>query len=427
MDGRAHAPDMKPLRVLLVSPNTERMNSPAPPLGLAFVAAATRRAGHEVRFLDLFGKDDPGAALAAAIDDFGPEAIGLSARNVDDQSMEAPVFLLDAVREAVALCRARSRAPIVVGGAGFSIFPRAALAYLGADYGIVGEGEDAFPALLARLAAGADPAGVPGLVSATDAPGAAPAPAAADLADLPSPAEEAWLGLDPEDRELWFPVQSRRGCPLDCSYCATSAIEGRRIRRRPPARVADEIARIAGAGFRRIWIVDNTFNLPAAHALELCREIEARKTGVVWRAIVYPSPLPEALVAAMAAAGCVGVSLGFESGAPAVLERMNKRYGPDDVRRAVALLRKHGIAPWGFLLLGGPGETPETARASLGFADSLDLAGRKVTVGIRIYPGTALHRTAVEEGVVAPDDDLLAPRFYCRPGLVGAILPTGAR
>jgi radical SAM superfamily enzyme YgiQ (UPF0313 family) len=71
----------------------------------------------------------------------------------------------------------------------------------------------------------------------------------------------------------------------------------------------------------------------------------------------------------------------------------------------------------GFLLLGAPGETRETVMQSLTFARSLGLDGLKVTVGIRIYPGTPLARRAVEEGVIAPEDDLLFPRFYLAPGL----------
>jgi hypothetical protein len=71
----------------------------------------------------------------------------------------------------------------------------------------------------------------------------------------------------------------------------------------------------------------------------------------------------------------------------------------------------------GFLLLGGPGETQETVEESLAFAASLRLDLLRVTVGIRIYPGTRLARTAVREGVIGAEDDLLRPRFYLTPGL----------
>jgi radical SAM superfamily enzyme YgiQ (UPF0313 family) len=138
---------------------------------------------------------------------------------------------------------------------------------------------------------------------------------------------------------------------------------------------------------------------------------------VMWRCILYPERVDEELVAAMAAAGCVEVALGFESGSTNVLREMNKRYSPADVRQTSALLRAHGIRRFGFLLLGGPGETRATVEESIAFATSLGLDGLRVTVGIRIYPGTPLAARAIDEGVIRPDEDLLNPRFYLAPGL----------
>jgi Fe-S oxidoreductase len=122
-------------------------------------------------------------------------------------------------------------------------------------------------------------------------------------------------------------------------------------------------------------------------------------------------------VTKMAAAGCVEASLGFESGCPAMLRNFHKQFDLDQVRTAAALLRDHGIRRTGFLLLGGPGETRESIEESLVFADSLALDQLKLTTGIRIYPGTALERTARQEGVITPGDDLLLPRFYWLGGL----------
>jgi uncharacterized metal-binding protein len=71
----------------------------------------------------------------------------------------------------------------------------------------------------------------------------------------------------------------------------------------------------------------------------------------------------------------------------------------------------------GFLLLGGPGETEETVLQSLEFADSLNLDALKISLGIRIYPHTALAQRAVRDGIVAAEDRLLFPRFYLSPEL----------
>ena len=75
-------------------------------------------------------------------------------------------------------------------------------------------------------------------------------------------------------------------------------------------------------------------------------------------------------------------------------------------------MKRYNIRQTGFLLLGAPGENDKTLHESLEFAESLNLDTMKVTCGIRIYPGTALARKAVAEGVITPDDDLLFPKFY---------------
>ena len=123
------------------------------------------------------------------------------------------------------------------------------------------------------------------------------------------------------------------------------------------------------------------------------------------------------LIEKMAKAGCRGVSLGHESGSNKILNILNKKFNTDVVRRVSGRFSNHNINQMGFLMLGAPEETKETVMESLAFADSLNTATLKITIGIRIYPFTALARTAVKDGIIAPDDDLLQPRFYMTPGL----------
>ncbi|MBT8407135.1 MAG: cobalamin-dependent protein, partial [Deltaproteobacteria bacterium] len=134
------------MKVLLISANTEQINMPTLPLGLACVAAATRKAGHEVAYLDLMAQEDVRTVIKEAMEGLSPDVVGISVRNIDDQVMDSPGFLLEQVKEVVASCRSFSDSPIVLGGAGYSMYPESALEYLGADMGIQGEGEVAFPA-----------------------------------------------------------------------------------------------------------------------------------------------------------------------------------------------------------------------------------------------------------------------------------------
>lgn len=404
------------MNVLLISANTETINMPVLPMGLGLVAAATRRAGHAVEFLDLMAEVALDTALAHAIDRFNPGVIGISIRNVDDQDSASPRFLLEAARSVVARCKELSRAPVILGGAGYSMFPQSALEYLGADMGIQGEGEAAFVALLSRLEAGEDPAGIPGLY--VRGQGCRnPALYESCLDTWPYPEPDIFDVERFQDPTCFLPFQTRRGCPLQCSYCATSVIEGTRIRSRSPESAVKDLARWCAAGFSRIFFVDNTFNLPPDYAKDLCDRLIAEDLGLTWRAIVYPGRTDASLVRAMARAGCADVSLGFESGSDSVLSGLGKRFDVADVRKTANLLGDAGIGRMGFLLLGGPHETRETVMESLQFVDSLNLESMKLTVGIRIYPYTRLASQAVAEGVIAADDDLLRPRFYIKHDL----------
>ncbi len=404
------------MKVLLVSANREEGDMRVPALGLASVGAAAEKAGHETRLLDLVIETRPRRALEEAIAGFRPDVIGVSVRNIDDQRMRHPRFLLDQAREAVALCRGASAAPVILGGAGFSILPQPILDYVGADMGIAGEGERAFPELLTRIEAGDDPGALPGLYRAGGA-GAEPPAYVPDLDELPLPDPRLLARSLAGAADAPVPVQSRRGCPLACSYCSTPTIEGRIVRRRSPEAVVDWMARWTAEGFRRFYFVDNTFNLPADYAADLCGAILRARLDVDWRCILVPVGVSPELAGLMARAGCREVSLGFESGSAALLRGMGKPFDPVEVRLAAGRLRQAGIARMGFLLLGGPGETEATARESLDFAESLELEALKITIGVRIYPGTDVARIAREEGVISSDAELLHPRFYMARGL----------
>lgn len=411
------------MRVLLISANTEQINMLALPLGLSCVASAVRRAGHEVQMVDLMFQKNTASTVRSAMEELAPHVIGISVRNIDDQCAAVPYFLLRPVKEVIAYCRSFSTAPIILGGAGYSIFPESALAYLGADMGIQGEGETAFPALLHRLENKADLAGLPGLYLAKggvqgkreymDDLDAAPC-----LNDYLKPPSAS------RDQEIWIPVQTRRGCPFRCSYCTTPVIEGTKIRKHSAESVVEGMARSAGQGYHAFFFVDSVFNIPHSYTMELCERLTTSGIKAVWRSILYPHDVDEALVKAMARAGCREVSLGFESGSGRVLAAMNKQFQVEEVRRISDMLGANGINRMGFLLLGGPGETRETVEESLAFADSLGLEAMRVTTGIRIYPHTPLAKTARERGVLKRGEDLLFPRFYLEKEIDGWLQQT---
>jgi len=197
------------MRILLISANTEQINMPVLPLGLACVAASVQGAGHEVQLLNLMMQTDTQQALREAIAGFNPEIIGISVRNIDDQMMENPKFLLADVKDVVRSCRECSGSTIVLGGAGYSIFPQVSLDFLEADIGIQGEGESAFLKLLERLAENKDLSGIPGLFLAGQAP-----PSSREyiksLTDLPLPLPDIHLSMPSvlKGQEIWILFQT---------------------------------------------------------------------------------------------------------------------------------------------------------------------------------------------------------------------------
>jgi len=399
------------MRVLLISANTEQTNMLPLPLGLNCVAVATRNSGHDVRFLDLLTEKDTEEVLKLTIKSFNPEIIGISIRNIDDQTMTPPRFLLDQVKEIIGECRNVSDVPIVLGGPGYSIFPVSALNYLEVDMGIQGEGEIVFPMLLDRIHKGLDLSGLPGLyLRGLGLQGERLFAENLDMLPLPDP--YLWSSSTPENGKYWVPIQTRRGCPMGCSYCSTAIIEGHSIRRRRPKLVIEEIVRHVEAGYQMFHFVDNTFNIPMRYAKEVCRKIIESDLDISWMCIFYPGIIDKELADLLEKAGCKEVSLGFESGSERILRNMNKKFSLDSIRRTSDMLRDVGIKRMGFLLLGGPRETKETVEQSLAFADSLDLDALKITIGIRIYPNTELAKVAISDGIILQEDNLLIPKFY---------------
>ncbi|WDN89612.1 hypothetical protein BuS5_02580 [Desulfosarcina sp. BuS5] len=172
---------------------------------------------------------------------------------------------------------------------------------------------------------------------------------AEDLDELTLPDTSILSVSASRNHEPWIPVQTRRGCPLKCSYCSTATIEGSLLRKRSPGIVAAWLENWVKAGYVNFFFVDNTFNLPPAYAKSICRQILERELDMLWRCIIYPKNIDEEIVELMAMAGCRQISLGFESGSEEILKNMNKQYTLEDVRTTSVMFADYGIERMGFL------------------------------------------------------------------------------
>ncbi len=407
------------MRTVLVYHNPSREILLAPPVGLAYVASAAADAGHPVRFLDLSRRRQPEAVLARALREDRPGLVAFSVRNLDNAVHQRLESHLRAHDPLIELAR-RAGARVVVGGPAVSLLGERSLDVLAADFAVLGEGEEAFPALLAALDEGRDPRQIPG-VAARDDTGRPTAAPPRRLARFGASGLERWIDWPAYGRRgFTWPIQSKRGCALGCTYCSYPSLEGRLPRLRPAAEVVDEIEHVARVARPRTFeLVDSTFNVPVEPALALCREIRRRGLRVTLTAMgVNPIGATEELFAEMESAGFNSCMITPESASEQMLEGYHKGFGRDAVERTAERIRRSRLACAWFFLLGGPGETEATVAESLDFIESRLDWPRCLTIiftGVRIHPGTALARSEEAAGRLSPDEDLSRPVFYLSP------------
>lgn len=408
-------------RILLVACNQERRPYPVPPLGLCLIAEALSPS-YEVRVFD--GMFSDANALRATIEDFRPDFVGLGLRNVEDPVMERPRDYLPAVLEGfVRVIRESTRAPLILGGAGYSLFPLEILEYFGADYGVVGEGEIALRKLIEALESGRPVSGIPGVVDPSSERGAPVTHGACSEPSKIGPARlERWLEFSAYRPRGTYPVQTKRGCAHRCVYCTYPFIEGSSYRLRTPEAIVDELEAVRErlGPETTFEFVDSILNDPRGHAEAICDELIRRRTNAHLRAMgLNPRGVTPELLSLMKRAGFVQMDCTPDSAAPVVLERLGKGFTVEALERAASHIREAEIPTIWFLLFGGPGETEETFAQTLTFVDELVNPQDMVYMwaGLRIYPNTRLHGEALASGLVAEDDDLLAPKFYVSPEL----------
>lgn len=410
------------MRVLLVSANRERIPDPIFPLGLAYVAAATRRAGHTISVTDLCFGRRPLDDLRQHVREFQPDVVGLSIRNVDNAAYPLTVDYLDRHREVVDNVRAVTRAPAVLGGSAFSILPVPYMQALDGDWGIAGEGEQAFVQLLDALGRGADPSGLPGIVSRaggdTHTSTMVPVQRPVDWATGLRPARNLFEYARYVRRGGMGNVQTKRGCVFKCSYCTYPLLEGNRFRAREAGDVVDEIeALMTDYGQHPVFFVDSILNFPQDHVENLCEEILRRRLRLRWSCYATPVKLGREQAELMARAGCDGLELGSDAAEDGQLDRLGKSFDAETVARANAHCLEAGLRVCHTVIFGAPGETEASVRASCEALRAMRPTAVVAMTGVRLYPGTPLTLQLTAEGRIRPGEVGLQPFFYVEPAV----------
>lgn len=414
------------MRVLLINPN--RIQPPIAPVALDYLSDSLLAAKHEPVLLDLCFEPDPHHALASALRNWEPDLIGITIRNTDDCYFSSRRFFLPEVRDLIVAIRRFSKAPVVLGGVGYSIAPGAILEFCDADYGIVGDGEVALVELVRALDGRHEARTVPGLCYTTAGQTHLNPPRMLDLGTLP-PRRRAFVNnrrYFQEGGQAGF--ETKRGCSMNCSYCADPVAKGRTIRVVPPAGVVYELQALVDQGIDCFHTCDSEFNLPAWHALAVCEEMIRVGLGKRIRWYTYCSPVPftSDMAKAFKDAGCAGINFGIDSGSDVMLARLGRSFTRADIERTASICRDHSIPFMFDLLIGAPGETTHTVAETIDLMRRLNPDCVGISLGVRIYPGTKLANELaatkdrgldLDGAVQANEEKLIEPVFYISPAL----------
>ncbi len=392
------------MNVLLISPNTLTVPYPVYPIGLDYVAGSLSTR-HQVQIADLntLGQD----ALGQMIGDFSPDIIGLSIRNIDNTESGNPLFFISEHKKLVDWLRTQSDAPIVGGGAGFTILPHDIFNALELDYGIIGEGER-LGELLEALENKGPLSHIPGLLTRSH-PAIPAAPWGGILQRHPARMAHSQFYLDYGGM---LNLQTKRGCSFRCIYCPYPHIEGKKHRLVDPETVAHMAISLQENGAKYIFITDSAFNSDVSHSLRVAEALKRNGLSIPWGGFFAPTKLPDDYFTRMKECGLKHVEFGTESLSQTMLKTYRKPFTPKDVISAHNQAVAAGLHAAHYFLLGGPGETVTTVDETLNCIEHLKKTVLFFFTGIRIYPHTRLYDIALEEGKISKTTSLLEPFYY---------------
>ena len=410
------------MKILLIATNQaerymDRMVVRPLPIGVAYLAAHIDERRHELQVLDLMFSDDAVSKVRGAVEQFRPDLVGLSIRNLDNQSYLNPVSHLPRIKEIVRQLRSVSDATIVCGWPAFSILPAYCLEYLEADLGIAGDGVESFTLLVDCLHERTDYTGIAGLVYRDGAeiialPTALSSnfrqPPRLDLLDLRRYDKAGFgVGVVTKLAGYYYPTQDGRG-----------AYGGEGSRVRPVEEIMEEISKLnAESGIRKLFFIDSGFNVPIDHAKGLCTRLIESSLDLRWNSYLRTGDCDEELTSLMKSSGCsLALIVGREPDGQS--DDLGSR--PDCLRglgELADLCRSAGLPFSLTMAFGTPGETEQTVSAKLDFLKLSRPQFATLRLGTRVLPGSEVADLARGEGLIGLDADLLMPTFYIEPGV----------
>lgn len=389
------------MKVLLINPpyfnsKYKFIGLVAPPLGIAYIAAVLEENNVNVEIIDAAALEMSWEDLEIEIEKSNPDMVAITALTPT---------ISNALETAEIAKRTCPEATVVMGGYHPTFNYQEILEKDYVDIVVIGEGEYTIRDLVKTLEEGGDLENVQGI--AFDDVVTPPRPLIMDLDELPFPARH----LLPMDYYKILNMKlhtatiiSGRGCPMQCSFCASAALHGKKLRMRSAKNVVDEMEHLINdheAGM--IAFMDDTFTLKPSRVEEICDEIIRRKLDVYWGCTARADTLSDELLQKLSESGCITLFLGVESADQQQLDRVNKQLTIEKIRRAFQLARKNDIRTVASVVLGMPGDTKDSIQRTISFVRELNPSYAIFSLATP-YPGTRFYQEAVQDNLIKVKD-----------------------
>lgn len=381
---------------------------------MAYIDDALQRAGLDTKFVDL--NIDKGNALEEAIESYQPDYIGISLRNIDDIIINIREYFVDDIADLIKRIRLTGDTPIILGGSGYSIFPKEVYEVCKPDFGITGEGEHA----IVMLINGESHASIPGLVYKSGDTITANPVRLLGTGEVGTPIrDQRIMDYFLQDGGM-VNIQSQRGCPLKCVYCTYPVIEGRKYRLRSGESIAQEILELKKQGAKYVFIVDSVFNTSKKHVRQVCEALIAVGSPLPWGCFLRPKGLSLELAELMRKSGLTHVEFGSDSLNTDVLKTYGKMFTFEDILESSRIMKVAGIYFCHFVIFGGPGESEATMDKSFENSKLIEDGLFFPSIGMRVYPGTPLFRVCKDLPGMEQTKSMMHPTYFISDGLTEA-------
>lgn len=294
---------------------------------------------------------------------------------------------------------------IVVGGPHVTALPIETLRYVHAiDTVVVGEGEDTFFDIIRCLQENRPVQDIPG-TAWRSSNGILLGPPREPVADLDSLAP-------PTDYFDLHTLLTSRGCPMQCTFCSSKMMWGKKVRFHSATYVLDMLETVVNRQGRRILsIKDDTFTADRSRALAICEGIRNRRLEFIWSCDTRADYLDDALLSEMRQSGCIRISMGVESASTVILRNINKRLSLERLFDITQTAKKYGIQTRYYMMAGNRGETLETFHESLDFITRAK-PNQFVFSQLHLYPGTEEFGIFMRHGRVS-SEIFFTRNFFC--------------